>query len=336
MIDDNWLFRARLKSVNVKIKHNTLLIFLSLAFLVAPSSFADLPSQIIQISNDPELAKSVILVDKTTRLLQIWQNEAVTPNNSQNSDPKSLPIAQLKNKIEYLADIGKRKGPKTKENDHRTPVGIYFLLERKTQPEIPFDLYGSLAFTSDYPNVFDKREAKSGHGIWLHAIPDSVALTRGSRGCVVVRDSAIKEIESYIQLKETPIVIQEKVEFIKQDDHLKLQQKLLGHIESWRKSWESENVDEYLKYYDETFKNSNMNFKQWSAHKRKLKGTYNFIKVQLGSPMILMSNGQIVIRAVQNYESDLHQDKGIKTIHGFFSETNGFKIVREDWSPLKQ
>lgn len=312
--------------MKVRITIKILLINLCLAILGAPTSFANLPSQIIQISNDPELAKSVILVDKTTRLLQIWQNEALANGSSFN----------LKNKIEYLTDIGKRKGPKTKENDHRTPVGIYFLLEKKTQPEIPFDLYGSLAFTSDYPNVFDKREAKSGHGIWLHAIPDSVPLTRGSRGCVVVRDAAIKEIESYIQLKETPIVIQEKVDFLKPEDHLKLQQKLLGQIENWRKSWESQNVGEYLQYYDETFKNSNMNFKQWSAHKRKLKGSYKFIKVQLGSSMILMSNGQVVIRAVQNYESDLHQDKGIKTIHAFFSETNGFKIVREDWSPLKQ
>ncbi|NBW99778.1 hypothetical protein EBR03_09440, partial [bacterium] len=137
-----------------------LLSFMTLASQPETDQF---PSGLISLSQDPALSTTAIVVDKATRTLKVYE-----VNGSQ---PKKV--------VEHPTDIGKKSGDKQRENDHRTPVGIYFLLERKTQPEIPFDLYGNLAFTTDYPNIFDRRLDKTGSGIWLHAVPDSVPLTRG-------------------------------------------------------------------------------------------------------------------------------------------------------------
>lgn len=281
-------------------------------------TLVSIPSGIVQISKDPQIASPIFVVDKSKRFLQVWKLENDLPHMVS----------------EYPADIGKRKGEKTKENDHRTPVGIYFLNTKKTQPEIPFELYGSRAFTTDYPNVFDRREAKGGHGIWLHAIPDKTALTRGSRGCVVVRDQVIHELENVILLKKTPLIINENVDINNLEQYKKRQTELNASIETWRAAWESEDIDSYLHFYDETFKNDKMDIKQWATHKRKIKGLYQFIKVALGHPMILMNKDQVVIRMTQKYTSDLHTDYGVKTIHAFYSPQYGFKIVREDWAPL--
>jgi murein L,D-transpeptidase YafK len=292
----------------------SLLFAMTIVFGFSVSAEELYPSGLISVGNE---SKVVFIVDKTRRFLRVYEFA--------NGRPKLT--------AEYPSDIGKKNGDKERANDYRTPTGIYFLQKKLTQPEIPFSLYGSMAFTTDYPNVFDKRDAKGGSGIWLHAVPDTVPLTRGSRGCVVVRDEVVKKLDSIIRLKETPLVIYDQLDEVNDQEFEKERSKYLAFFEEWRKAWEQEDVDTYMKFYDETFKNAEMNYKQWYNHKKKLKGLYKYIKVTLSEPLIVRNRNQVVIRTMQSYESDLHRDYGLKTIHARWSPNSGFKIIREDWEP---
>jgi murein L,D-transpeptidase YafK len=276
------------------------------------------PSNLIALSNNTHFSQIAFVVDKTARTLRVYQADGDLPKLLE----------------EYPTDIGKNNGDKERANDGKTPVGIYFLQAKKTPPEIPFGLYGSCAFTTDYPNIFDKRIEKGGSGIWLHAVPDTVPLNRGSRGCVVVRNEVIQLLDKYVKLGQTPLLITEKVEYLDQQSYLEQRQKYLSYFEKWRLSWQDSDVETYIQFYDETFRNTNMNFKQWYNHKKKLKGLYKFIKVDLLPPTILRNKDQVVVRTIQDYESDLHKDYGEKTLHAHFSDSVGFKIIREDWRPL--
>lgn len=276
------------------------------------------PAGLIALSDEPEFASYSFVVDKSKRTLSVYEWKQ----------------GDLSVIAEYPADIGKKTGDKMKENDHRTPVGIYFLLREMTQPEIPFSLYGNLAFSTDYPNIFDKRDFKTGSGIWLHAVPDSVPLTRGSRGCVVVRNDIIKHLKNYVRLEQTPILIFDEVKYLNTAEYQTQKKKYLQDFENWRLAWEQQDVDTYIKYYDASFKNDQMNYKQWYKHKKKLKNLYSYIKVHLSPPLILQNKDQVVIRTVQRYESNLHKDYGIKTIHARLNPEVGFQIIREDWKPL--
>ncbi|MGZ5279524.1 MAG: L,D-transpeptidase family protein, partial [Pseudobdellovibrionaceae bacterium] len=276
------------------------------------------PAGLISLSSEPQFASFSFVVDKSKRTLFVYEWK--------DSDLNII--------AEYPTDIGKKMGDKTKENDHRTPVGIYFLQKEMTQPEIPFGLYGNLAFSTDYPNIFDKRDAKTGSGIWLHAVPDTVPLTRGSRGCVVVRNDVIKVLKSYVRLEQTPILIFDEVKYFSKEEYAAQKSRFLTDFENWRTAWEKQDVDTYIKYYDSTFKNDQMNYKQWYNHKKKLKALYTYIKVDLGPPLILQNKDQIVIRTIQRYESNLHKDFGEKTIHARLSPEVGFQIIREDWKPM--
>ena len=304
-----------------------LLFFLSLILFAAFSVQAEdlyqnekiYPANLIALSSDSHFSSTVFIVDKTVRTLRVYQLK------------DDLPILLE----EHPTDIGKNNGDKEKENDHKTPVGIYYLMSKKTQPEIPFEKYGNLAFTTDYPNIFDKRISKRGSGIWLHAVPDSVPLTRGSRGCVVVRNNVIQDLQKYVTLGQTPLVITEQIEYLNKNDYLMQRKTYLENFEKWRASWQDSDVDSYIQFYDPTFHNGQMNFKQWYEHKKKIKNTYKFIHVQLIPPTIIRNKDQVVVRTIQNYESDLHTDFGEKTLHAHFSDTVGFKIIREDWRPLE-
>ncbi len=276
------------------------------------------PSGLIALSGEPQFSSYSFVVDKTKRILSVYEWKD----------------GDLNLIAEYPSDMGKKSGEKTKVNDHRTPVGIYFLQKEMTQPEIPFGTYGNLAFTTDYPNIFDKREMKTGYGIWLHAVPDTVPLTRGSRGCVVVRNDVIKSLKKYVRLEQTPILIYDDVKYLSKDEYQNQKAKFLADFENWRNAWETQDVDTYIKYYDQTFRNDEMNYKQWYRHKKKLKDLYTYIKVQLGPPLILKNKDQVVIRTVQRYESNLHKDFGEKTIHARWSPEVGFQIIREDWKPM--
>lgn len=278
------------------------------------------PEEILQMSSREDLPEHIMLVDKSKRLLEVFRRKA----------------GEFSKVMEYPTDIGKNGGAKMKRNDQRTPEGIYFLTKKLTQPEIPFANYGSQAFTTDYPNYFDHRAARTGDGIWLHAIPDDVPLTRGSRGCVVVRNDVIKLLESYIQLDRTPIVIKDRINYVTPEEHQKMKSHMSSLLDTWKQAWESQDMDKYLGFYHDEFTAPGFkNLSRWQKHKRNLKERYKFVKVTLSDALILKHKNQYIIKARQDYESDLHKDTGLKTLYFIEDETGKAKIMREEWKGEK-
>lgn len=274
------------------------------------------PASLLQISETETFSKYAFLVDKEKRILAVFERDG----------------ENIKKVLEYPADIGKNDGPKMRRNDKKTPEGIYFLGEKLTQPEIPFNLYGHLAFTTNYPNYFDKMENKTGDGIWLHAVPDTIPLNRGSRGCVVVRNEVIKKLSDFVKLKETPILIFDKVEYISKKDHEKERKNFSEFIEKWRSAWEAQDMDQYLSFYSDNFKAPGFDKQGWRKHKERLKKRYEFVKIGLSQPYIVQHNNQLLIKTLQRYESNQHVDYGVKTIYAL-KEKDSYKIVREEWEP---
>lgn len=276
------------------------------------------PKQILNLSSDERIITNALLADKSQRILSLI-------------DQKCFSEGTVKEK--YTIDIGKNNGDKKKRDDARTPEGIYVLLERKLPPEIPFDTYGSMAFTTNYPNYFDRFDKKTGSGIWLHSVPDTVPLTRGSRGCVVLRNNDIKKIESSIKLKKTFLVIDSKIKWVSNEEHNTEKAEALKWLENWRAKWESQDIDSYIDNYSDEFRAPPYNKKTWYKHKSDLKNKYKYVKVQFSEPNILQVKKNFLFQFVQNYESDGHKDIGIKTLY-VIKEGNALRIAREDWSPL--
>lgn len=278
------------------------------------------PADLLQISNTLAFSKYVFLVDKQERKLYVYEHSGET----------------IKKIDEVPADIGKNGGNKTKRDDKATPEGIYFFQKKLLPPEIPFETYGKMAFTMDYPNLFDRRENKTGHGIWLHSIPETVPLTRGSRGCVVIRNDVLEKVSNYIKLGETPIIIYDHLNYIAKSDHDSRRSEMTNFLKSWKESWESMDVDKYMSFYGQDFSTAGFkNYEAWKKHKTKLKNAYKFIKVDLSQPFVLIHKDQLIVKTLQKYTSDGHTDYGVKVIHAM--RRNGkYEIIREDWAPAKE
>ncbi len=308
----------------------TTLVFSLATLLVNGEAFAEeastnessvqLPLEVLALSSDQRLSTTVILADKTKRKLTVF-------------DKASLDSDQFRQQFDI--DIGKNEGPKIKRDDKKTPEGIYLLETKKTQPEIPFEKYGAMAFTTNYPNYFDKFENKTGDGIWLHSVPDTVPLTRGSKGCVVLRNDALKKVEQFISLGKTFLIIDDQIKWMSsKEDYQKEKEFALSWLENWKALWQTQDLDHYIENYAADFSVQQFTKESWLKHKQDLKSRYKFVKVSLSSPHVFHLKNQYLFQFVQEYESDGHKDIGIKNLY-VLKDGDKLKIHREEWFELK-
>lgn len=276
-----------------------------------------IPKSLLSLGTGRFFSPYAIVADKSKRTLSLWQNQE----------------GQLKLVKIFPVDFGRKEGDKYQVDDLRTPEGIYFFQKELYGNNLDFSNYGKRAFTMDYPNFFDRLEKKTGYGIWLHAIPDTKTLKRGSRGCVVVRNEAIDELKTYISLQTTPIVVKDEVEYITQQEYQQNSQNLLSFLNQWKQSWQDKNIDSYISHYHDKFKALKMNKKQWKSYKSRLNEQYEQITVNISNPVIIKHKDEVVVRFLQSYRSDEHSDFGEKSL--YIKNVNGqYQIIGEEWSAL--
>src|SRR5690606_7265867 len=112
-------------------------------------------------------------------------------------------------------------------------------------------IYGAGAFTTNYPNILDKRDGKTGGGIWLHSTDDDARISKGldSRGCVVANDIDLKDISKFIDLTNTSVVIVENVHFLKKDTWEIQRRDLSEVVMNWADAWKTKDFNRYINSY---------------------------------------------------------------------------------------
>jgi murein L,D-transpeptidase YafK len=274
------------------------------------------PDNILSFGDAEFFGRNHFVIDKNTRTMTIWTE-----------DDKAMKLHAT-----YPVDLGRVSGNKKALGDKKTPEGIYFIQTKLKGRELDYNEYGSIAFPVDYPNFFDNRESKTGYGIWLHATPDTKSLRRGSRGCVVVRDSVIKELDTLIEPGKTPFVVDDNVKLVKKDKWEQQSKRALQWLESWRSAWMEKRLDDYMNNYADDFSAMKLSKAGWRKYKDGLSQKYKFIEVNLSQPKILRSGDYLVFKFLQQYRSDSLQDFGQKTL--YVKERSGkFEIVGEVWQP---
>jgi murein L,D-transpeptidase YafK len=276
------------------------------------------PSGIWSGSSGKYYPPYVLTVDKSRKKLAVWR-----------TDKQPYQIVK-----EYDSDQGEVSGPKTALNDKKTPEGIYFFQEEMDGHKVNFDLYGVRIFTMDYPNLFDKRAGKTGYGIWLHAVPDTTPLSRGSRGCVVIRNNDILEVSNNITLQKTPILVFDRLTMVNTTDHLKATAEVESFVKGWQTAWNAKDLEKYMQFYAEDFTSLRMSKEQWRKYKENLNTSYEKISVNFTDPVIYEVGGNILVRSLQHYQSDQHEDYGEKFLYVQRTATGGLKIVAEEWAPV--
>jgi len=209
---------------------------------------------------------------------------------------------------DYYVSSGKAGAEKFKEGDQKTPLGVYFVTSSLPRSQLS-DFYGVGAFPISYPNEWDRRLGKNGHGIWLHGVPSDTYSRppRASNGCVVLTNPDMGKLGKNLQIGLTPVIISDRVEWADPKE-LTTQRSELNHaLETWRKDWESLDTDKYLRHYSQSFSAAGQDYRSWAEQKRMVNAGKSRLKVKVANVSMFAypGNGNLaVVTFDQDYDSN--------------------------------
>jgi murein L,D-transpeptidase YafK len=225
----------------------------------------------------------------------------------------------------YTCSTGENFGPKLRENDRKTPEGVYFFVRAFEKREL-LPIYGSRAFALDYPNVVDRREGKNGHGIWFHGLNKPLK-PRDTNGCVALENSDIDDLANFIRIEDTPVIVSERIEMVDLAEVEKERDEVVRIIEAWRMSWEKKDVDKYMSLYSLDFTSSGKNWQQWKEHKARLANQYKRIKVEVQNLRIVQNDSLVLATFSQKYGNEYFSSSGRKTL--YLKHSSRLRIIGE-------
>ena len=233
---------------------------------------------------------------------------------------------------DFYASGGKEGTRKQVRGDQRTPLGVYSITSKLTDSELD-DKYGPVAYPINYPNTWDKLQARTGDGIWLHGVTSATYSRppQDSDGCVALPNEDLRVLEDYLKIG-MPVIFAENDEWVDLESAEQTESNLLASLEAWRQDWESKNNNDYLNHYSAEFKTESHNINTWSNYKRRVNSSKKFINVQVDEPIIYGYPGEkdmVQVKFVQHYSSDNYRGKVLKQLF-WKKQTDGrWKITYE-------
>jgi murein L,D-transpeptidase YafK len=248
-----------------------------------------LPRYVLQLNPEQKFA---LVVDSRRSRLYMFAN----------SGGKAKLVA------DYYVTLGKKGIDKTREGDQKTPLGVYTVIANLPRSKLT-DFYGSGAFPINYPNEWDKRQGRNGHGIWLHGVPSNMYSRppRASDGCIVLSNQDLDAVSRQLQIGLTPVIIADQIEWVDAVALDRDRASLGAAMEQWRADWQSRDTDKYLSHYSQRFESGAQNLRTWAEHKRKVNAGKTWIKVGLSHVSMLRyprERDVVVVTFEQDYRSD--------------------------------
>ena len=246
-----------------------------------------LPRYVLQLDADQ---KHALVVDSRRSRLYVFENVGGRPQFV----------------ADYYVTLGKNGVEKTREGDQKTPIGVYHVTANLPRQKLT-DFYGAGAYPINYPNAWDRRLGRNGHGIWLHGTPSDTYSRppRASDGCIVLANADLEAVGRTVQIGLTPVIIADEIEWL-EAGALEAERKSLAEaFEAWRVDWESRDPNRYLGNYAARFNSGEQNLAEWSEHKRKVNGSKSWIKIGVSRVSMLQYPREsfVVVDFDQDYRS---------------------------------
>ena len=274
-----------------------------------------LPKSIIQLADN---IKYAFLIELSKSRLYVVKNS--------NGVPEII--------ADFYVSIGKAGFNKKISGDNKTPVGVYKVTSRLIDEDLP-ELYGSGAYPINYPNAWDKRNKKTGYGIWVHGVPRDVysrpPLT--SEGCIVTSNHTLRKLGKYISIGETPVVLVENVKWIKRNKWHQNKNDAIKIISGWGETWESLDPHAFISKHSINFSSEKHNFEQRVAHILRIIKNKTFIKVKIENLNLFYypkTGGLIYSDFRQYYESNNFKTSSKKQLFWKKEKDGEWRILHED------
>lgn len=259
--------------------------------------------------------KYAVVVDTSRATLFVYENV--------NGEPRYV--------TDFYITIGKLGTEKLLEGDKRTPIGVYFVKAELPKSRLA-DMYGNGAYPLSYPNEWDRKNRRTGSGIWLHGTPSDTYSRppRASDGCVVLANDDLDKLAPYLQVGVTPVIITNSMDWSNEQDQNE-RDALLQEIEQWRKDWTSLDTGAYLRHYARDFSSDSADYATWAKQKQQVNGAKSWIKVNLSNLSVFTYPEQpnmVVVNFEQDYSSSNLSNR-MKKRQYWMKRNNRWQIIYE-------
>ena len=288
------------------------ILFSTLVFLCSGLWSSAVSARLVPVSLlkwHGEGAAYAVLVDKSTQEVFLYHKDNL-------SEPVKV----------YRCSSGENRGRKYRNNDRKTPEGVYFFTHAYVKRELS-PIYGVRAFPIDYPNSLDKKEGRGGYGIWFHGLNKPLR-PRDTNGCIALENKDIEDLASYITLHETPVIISPKIKLSPFEELAQESSDMQRLIDRWRRAWENKKIDQYMGFYCPSFSARWMDWNRWKANKTRVAKKYGKIHVQTDNLQLFKTNGVVLARFRQTYRAGDFLSLGEKRLY-LAKNSNQWKIIGE-------
>jgi murein L,D-transpeptidase YafK len=209
---------------------------------------------------------------------------------------------------DFYVTLGKNGVEKTREGDQKTPIGVYHVTGNLPRSKLT-DFYGAGAFPINYPNEWDRRRGRNGHGIWLHGVPADLYSRppRASDGCLVLANPDLESVGRYVQVGTTPVIIADAIEWSDAASVDAERRSLSAALEQWRADWQGRDTERYLGHYSQRFSaGGGQGYAAWAAHKRAVNAAKSWINIELSRVAMFRYPREgdfVVVSFEQDYKS---------------------------------
>ena len=283
---------------------------------MSSAALAKLIGTVYNFSEDP--SGNILVVDKSRQVLYVVQ---CPPQES----PRIITTFRI--------TTGRINGNKESEGDLKTPEGIYYVHNRIPGAKLP-EKFGPLALVLDYPNYVDRLRKRTGSNIWIHG-RDQEIKDRQTEGCISLENSHILDLEPYIKMYRTPVVILDTLEFIEASAYQHRKEEWRDFLQKWADAWEAGNMQRYLASYAPEFRdNSSPDLDAFTRRKKYLDSIYPWKKVDIDEISVVSAEEETHLRFRQKYCCPNFYTEGTKELI-LIAQSPTWKIVTEKYHARK-
>lgn len=259
----------------------------------------------------------VIFVDKAKRSLHVY-------------DIKDDMPVEVKRFDDIL--LGEIDGNKLVEGDKKTPEGVYqvtrFIPDDKLAP-----IYGVGSYPLSYPNFMDKKERKTGYGIWIHGVDDTKQKDF-TQGCVAVQNTEMKELIDLNLVKNT-VVISKAAEYGPIESYKSEKKYWMNYLDKYVKSWQNSDYDTFSHMIHDDFSNNKrQKTVSFLKNKQQLMKIFPYKRIEASEIEVYKENGvKNLIVFKQNYCAPNMMISGRKKLY-LQKEGEEWKVIGEEFKNL--
>lgn len=288
-----------------------------LSFLTGADAVADgrVPAYVLEL---PDSVTDVFVAETGTATIYRFENT-----------PAGLALGD-----QYYMSIGENGAGKQRAWDRKTPLGIYFVIDQLDTSRL-HEKYGVTAFPLDYPNAWDRRQQRTGDGIWVHGVlaDGPRRPPRDTDGCLALPNESLLALEKKFIPLQTPVVITRSIAWQTPAVREALRTELNVAIRRWTDALAAADVHAYLSTYSDEFRFNGLTFDDWASLRARVLDRRGKATVVIDDLMLLADaeeDGLLLSRFRQTVADSDVTTVTTKRLYWRRGTEGALKIVAED------